>query len=137
KSTDPNACSAVTTFTVSASDNCSGVTVASTPPSGSSFPKGVTTVTSTATDASGNTASCTFTVTVNDTQPPAIVCPADMTIPTAAGQCSAVGNYVVTASDNCPGVVVVSNPPSGSTFPKGATTVTATATDASGNQSSC
>ena len=35
------------------------------------FPIGVTTVTWTATDASGNTATATQTVTVNDTQAPA------------------------------------------------------------------
>jgi len=33
-------------------------------------------VTCTATDGSGNTASCSFTVTVNDTTPPAVACPA-------------------------------------------------------------
>ena len=37
-----------------------------TPPSGSCFPPGVTTVTCTATDASANTATCSFTVTVFD-----------------------------------------------------------------------
>jgi hypothetical protein len=48
------------------SGNCSGVTVACSPPSGSCFPLGVTTVNCTATDASGNTAQCSFTVTVFD-----------------------------------------------------------------------
>jgi hypothetical protein len=38
--------------------------VVCTPPSGSCFPIGVTTVTCTATDASGNTATCTFTISV-------------------------------------------------------------------------
>ncbi len=51
-------------FTVGASDSCGGVTVTSTPASGSSFPVGTTTVNSTATDAAGNTSSCSFTVTV-------------------------------------------------------------------------
>jgi len=46
--------------------------VVSNPPSGSVFPVGVTTVTSTATDASGNTATCSFTVTIIDTQAPII-----------------------------------------------------------------
>ncbi len=44
---------------------CNPVTVNSNPPSGSTFPVGVTTVVGTATDARGNTASCSFTVTVN------------------------------------------------------------------------
>jgi uncharacterized repeat protein (TIGR01451 family) len=136
-STDPNLCSAVVNFVVTSSDNCPGSTLVSTPPSGSAFPKGTTTVTSTVTDTSGNTASCQFTVTVNDTQPPSIVCPSNLTVPAAPDACSAVVNYIVTAMDNCPGVTVVSSPPSGSTFPKGTTTVTATATDASGNTASC
>src|SRR6185503_12292687 len=54
----------VTNFTTTASDNCPGVTVVCTPASGSCFPVGTTTVTCTATDASGNTATCSFTVTV-------------------------------------------------------------------------
>src|SRR5262249_56108627 len=50
------------------------------PASGSLFPAGVTTITYTATDAGGLTATCTFTVTVSpDTQPPSIVnCPVNI-----------------------------------------------------------
>jgi hypothetical protein len=52
-------------FTVTASDLCSGaVLVSNVPPSGSVFPIGTTTVTSTATDDSGNTGTCSFVVTV-------------------------------------------------------------------------
>lgn len=47
-----------------ASDNCS-VTTSCSPASGSSFAPGTTTVTCTATDPSGNTASCSFKVAVN------------------------------------------------------------------------
>lgn len=46
------------------SDNCPGVTFACVPPSSSAFPAGVTTVTCTATDTSGNQNSCAFKVTV-------------------------------------------------------------------------
>src|SRR5262249_39691531 len=49
-----------------ASDNCPGVTTACVPPSGSCLPVGATTVTCTATDASGNTAMCSFSITVFD-----------------------------------------------------------------------
>lgn len=41
------------------------------------------------------------------------------------------------AIDDCPGVTVACNPPSGSNFPVGATSVTCTATDISGNHASC
>ena len=48
-----------------ATDNCGGqVTVTSSKASGSVFPLGVTTVLLTAKDAAGNTANCSFTVTV-------------------------------------------------------------------------
>ncbi len=47
-----------------ASDNCPGVMVSCNPASTSTFPVGTTTVTCTATDASANTAMCSFSVTV-------------------------------------------------------------------------
>lgn len=46
------------------SDNAPGVTYSCAPPSGAFFPLGVTTVSCVATDAAGNTASASFTVTV-------------------------------------------------------------------------
>ena len=54
---------AVVPFAVTATDNC-GVTVVSTPASGSVFAIGDTTVQSTATDSSANQASCSFNVHV-------------------------------------------------------------------------
>ncbi len=65
-------CSATVNFTVTANDNCSSPTVVSSPASGSVFPVGTTTVVSTATDAAGNSQSCSFTVTVKDVQGPVI-----------------------------------------------------------------
>jgi hypothetical protein len=56
---------AVVTFPLpAAADNCAVMTVTTAPASGSTFPIGTTTVTGTAVDTSGNTATCTFTVTV-------------------------------------------------------------------------
>src|SRR5207249_1177277 len=114
-----------------------GVTVSSSPASGSSFAIGTTTVTSTATDASGNTATCAFTVTVVDNQPPQITCPSDMTVNATLGDCSTNVNFTVSATDNCPGVTMSSSPASGSGFAVGTTTVTSTATDSHGNTSTC
>jgi len=59
----PIATRAPANFTVTASNDCGAVTSVCSPPSGSTFPVGTTTVTCTAIDASGNTAQCTFTVT--------------------------------------------------------------------------
>ena len=53
-------------FTVAASDNCGVATVVTSKASGSVFPVGATTVVATATDAVGNSSSCSFTVTVED-----------------------------------------------------------------------
>ena len=139
QSTDPNSCSAVVIYpNATATDNCPGVgTPVCTPASGSTFPKGTSTVSCTVSDASGNSNSCSFTVTVNDTQPPSISCPANITTIADQGVCTALVTFTVGAGDNCPGVTVASVPPSGSAFPVGTTTVVSTATDASGNQTSC
>jgi hypothetical protein len=107
--------------------------------SGSSFPVGTTTNIFRATDAAGNTSTCSFTVTVRDAQPPAITCPANITVTTPIGSCTAIANYTVTATDNCPGVTtaLVSGQASGSQFPLGVNTVVWRATDAAGNTSTC
>ena len=111
-------------------DNC---TVASVTNNGlASFPLGVTTVTWTVTDASGNTATATQTVTVNDTTLPTIVAPAALTVSSSA-TCGATGLALGTpvTGDNCSVASVTNNAPT--TFPLGATTVTWTVTDGSGN----
>jgi CSLREA domain-containing protein len=128
---DPGQCGAVVTYSApTTSGMCSAVTC--TPPSGSFFAKGTTTVTC----ASNGGPSCSFTVKINDTQPPAISCPANLTKPVGSG-CNAVVTYAPTVGDNCPGMTASCSPPSGSTFAVGTTTVTCTATDASGNTASC
>jgi hypothetical protein len=65
-------CSVTVNFAVTANDNCSPPTVVTSKASGSSFPVGTTTVVATATDAAGNSQSCSFTVTVKDATPPVI-----------------------------------------------------------------
>jgi len=118
-----------------ASDNCSVISVSSNFASGSVFPVGTTTVIYTATDASGNTGTTSFTVTVIDNQAPAILgTPASIIANADPGLCSAVVGWTSpNAFDNCSGVTLTSNFAPGSTFPVGVTTVIYTATDASGN----
>jgi hypothetical protein len=75
-------------------------------------------------------------VTVNDTEAPTISYPAGgvtVNLPLNSPATSMAVNYTVTAADNCPGVTLGVSPASGSVFNVGTTTVTATATDASGN----
>jgi CSLREA domain-containing protein len=132
-------CSKVVSYAnATATDNCPKVgTPSCTPPSGSIFARGVTTVTCTVTDGVGLTANCSFTVTVNDTQAPAIACPVSIVSTIPSGNCVMVSYPAPVATDNCAGVTVVCSPASGSCFPVGTTTVSCTATDASGNTSSC
>ncbi|HIO65151.1 MAG TPA: HYR domain-containing protein [Planctomycetes bacterium] len=63
----PSTCTAPVTWApLEFIDNCSGGTITSSVPSGSEFPVGVTEVLVTATDASGNSSSGSFTVTVEE-----------------------------------------------------------------------
>lgn len=72
---------AVVTFQATASDTCGEVTLACVPASGSTFAVGITTVVCTATDAAGNSASCSFGVNVRgDNQPPTAVITADQLV---------------------------------------------------------
>ncbi|MDX6403372.1 MAG: hypothetical protein QOH70_827 [Blastocatellia bacterium] len=147
RSTDSGTCAAnIDPGTATATDNCGAASVSGTrsdaQPLNAPYPKGTTTIHWTATDGSGNTASCDQTVTVNDTEAPAITCPANITTGTEPGTCSAhVVTGTATATDNC-GTATVSGTrsdgrPLTDTYPRGTTTITWTATDGSGNQSSC
>ena len=69
KVTDPGKCTAKVTFAPQATDNCPRATVTTEPQSGFDFPIGTTEVTCTARDASGNTASCQFNVSVYNPVP--------------------------------------------------------------------
>jgi hypothetical protein len=75
-------------------------------------------------------------VTGADENPPALRLPAPISVP-ATSPDGAVVEYLVTADDDTdPNPAVACQPASGSTFAIGDTTVTCTATDASGNQAS-
>ncbi|MEM7186193.1 MAG: HYR domain-containing protein [Bacteroidota bacterium] len=138
--TDPGLCSAMVTFPDAiALDNCT-VTVAQTGglPSGSAFPVGVNVVEFTATDSSGNTAVCTFTITVTDNEPPVAVCQ-DITI-----QLDANGMATITASDidggstdNCGIASLDASQTDFDCSDVGPNDVTLTVTDDNGNVSTC
>jgi hypothetical protein len=94
-------------------------------------------VTCTVNDGNGNSASCSFTVTVVDTTKPEITCPANIAVFTTDSSGTAV-SFTVVAEDLCSGTAtVVCSPSSGSVFAVGTTTVNCTATDASSNSSQC
>ncbi|WP_189606438.1 HYR domain-containing protein, partial [Salinimicrobium marinum] len=137
---DAGICGAVVEFTTPEGFDNSGdvsVTQIAGPVSGEVFPVGTTTVTFQAEDASGNTANCSFEVTVNDYEAPEITSVANITQNVDVDSCSATVEYELpTATDNCEGVTVEMNEglASGEVFPLGETTVTYTATDAAGNE---
>lgn len=143
RNNDAGQCGAVITYTnPTYSDNCEGAGLdhLSGGISGSPFPKGTTTVVWMATDASNNTATCSFSITVNDTERPNITCPANIAKGTDAGVCSAIVTYSLpTRSDNCDllGLDLLSGGTSGSSFPKGTTTVVWMVTDLSNNTRTC
>ncbi|MBI3950073.1 MAG: HYR domain-containing protein [Acidobacteria bacterium] len=126
--------------TVTALDNCDGsvpVSFSETQTNPGSSCNNTITRTWKATDSHGNTASCVETIAVNDTTPPTITCPPDITVASTAGSCAATGVNlgIPTTSDNCGSVTVSNSAPS--SFPVGRTVVTWTATDACGNRSTC
>ncbi len=139
----PNTCSKVVNFVVSATDNCPGLTLTAVPASGNVFNTGVTTVVVTATDASGNTSTKNFTVTVKESIKPVISCPSDITVNADPGVCNAIVDPgTATAIDNCPGAITITGTRNdgealNAPYPVGVTTITWKAKDGSGNQSTC
>jgi hypothetical protein len=125
---------AAVNYAATATDLLDGV-IAPTcaPASGSTFPLGATTVDCSATDAAGNTATGSFSVTVQDTTPPAVTVPADITAE-ATGAAGAAVIFSASAADLVDGAVPTTCvPASESTFPLGTTEVTCSAIDAAGN----
>lgn len=123
--------------TATVTDNCSASSTRSGIPAGNLFPIGMTAITYTATDVSGNTNVATQTVTVIDDTPPVINCPTNLPVVIEPGETNTVVNFTVSAGDNCSIASTNSTPPSGSTFAVGTNTVTTVATDASGNTNTC
>jgi hypothetical protein len=107
------------------------------------FPLGDTTVTMMASDAAGNSAQDTFTVTVNpgDATAPVLTAPSDQTAATAVGASTAALDVTSlgSGSDNLDDVVTITYKVGDTVldgaydFPIGETTVTMDATDAAGN----
>jgi hypothetical protein len=132
--TDLGLATAVVRYMVTARDGSGEVTLTSTPPSGAVFALGSTPVTATGTDSAGNSASCSFTVTVIDTEPPAIADQPDIVVTATSAAGANVTFDNPAATDNSGQIHVACTPGSGSLFAIGRGTVVCTATDGSGNR---
>jgi len=133
QSNDTDQCGAIVNYSVPNTDSACSIEFSH--PSGSFFPIGTTTVTWTR-----GSESCSFTVTVNDTQTPTVTAPANKIVNNDPGQCSAdVDPGSATGTDNCSGVTVngvrSDGLPLDSPYPGGTTTINWTSTDAHGNTS--
>jgi len=149
-----------TTAGFSVSDNCAcassdtsescqsrqDIAIVQSPAPGTPVGLGTYTITLSANDGSsnnggaGNTTTVQTTLTVADQTAPSISCPTNITVylPLNTPDTSMPVTYpAATATDNCSTPTITYDHASGSTFPVGTTTVTATATDAAGNHSSC
>ncbi len=138
---DPGVCSAdVTVPNITTADNCSGETISWTvsgattgtgtgQPGVQTFSVGLSTVDVTATDASGNTANCSFTVTVNDT-----VAPTTPVLADSVSDCS-VTVVAPTTTDNCAGTITGTTTDPLTYTTQGTSVVTWTFDDGVGNVS--
>ena len=139
---NPATCNAVVNWTApTATDNCAGTIIPTSPDApGATFALGAHTITYTANDGKGNQSTCSFIVTVTDNTPPVFAgCPADFSVPVNPTTCNAIVNWTPpTATDNCAGSIIPTSPDSpGATFTLGVHTITYTANDGKGNQSTC
>lgn len=137
----PNDCGAVVNYNVMATDNCPGVGVVVNPLSGHYFPVGTTQVDATATDAAGNTAECSFNVTVEDREPPKLECQELIFCNVLGEEITITPDDVITdLSDNCSGPDGITKVLSQTVFTDadlGENMVTLTVTDEAGNENSC
>ena len=128
-STDP-----ANTGTATATDDCSGVTVTYSDVSTGSCPE-VLTRTWTAEDDCGNVSTCVQVITIDDTTPPSLTCPGDVTIDCSASTDPA-NTGTATATDDCSGVTVSYTDSRAGACPE-VLTRTWTAEDDCGNVSTC
>ena len=129
-------CSATVT-PPTASDACDGAITGTTSDPLVYNSPGTYVVRWTFTDSHGNSSTANQNVIVQDTTAPVITCPADISISCSGDQFVPV-TFSATVTDNCDrSPTLTFSPASGTGFPVGSTLVTCTATDASGNPSSC
>lgn len=127
-------CNAVATWTAPAAPDCDVISFTTSHAPGSVFPVGATTVTYTATNINGLSATCSFTVTVTDTTAPTVSAPTPGVVVNTGSDCKATATWTPPQfADNCSVSFVTSTHAPGTVFSLGTHTVTYTATDGAGN----
>ena len=137
ESTDPS-----NTGTPIVSDNCGPLNVVHSDVNDLDDCLGTGTITRTwtVTDGCNQTAQCVQIITVEDSTPPALVCPGNISVHSDPGCDGAVVTFPdPLITDNCDPAptLIACSPPSGSVFPIGTTQVTCTAQDACMNIGNC
>ena len=156
---DPDLCSRNVTFSTPIAEDCnSPVTVTQVANtagdlirSGQEFPLGTTEIVFQAEDNCGNTSTCSFDITVEDSQEPSISCPSnDVVVCADAVSCdwTATASIAPTGVDNCPSASVTyditgattasgTGSAEGEVFALGTSTVEYTVTAANGQTATC
>ena len=144
---DANQCSAVVNYPVpTATDTCSGTTIVCLPPSGVVLEAGTSqTVTCTATDAKGNMSTCSFKISVQDSQPPTIVCPTTPVQINAGGACTvtvpditaSVRNSISDACTPASSLTVTQSPAPNTSVGSDLRFINITVSDAAGVSTTC
>lgn len=155
KNADPYSCVALTHFNVAASDFCSPASISPINPvvpvsvvgpvgangytSYAFFPVGVSTIVYKASDAAGNTNTCSFKVTVTDNQVPLLTCkPATVTLNAQGRVMISPSDVFQQGSDNCGSINLQSVTPHLFTCDNlGTNTVILTVNDGNGNTTQC
>lgn len=122
----------VTAPAAGGSDNCS---VQVQGPSSGFRALGTSTLAYRASDPSGNQATCSTSVTVQDTTAPLLVCPPPAVAQCTGDQQAVVDPGVATTLDGC--TTATANAPGAASYPLGTTPVAYTAVDEAGNQAQC
>ncbi|MEZ4907784.1 MAG: HYR domain-containing protein, partial [Saprospiraceae bacterium] len=152
---DVDLCTSNVIYSTPVATDCNSpvtVTLTSGIASGQAFPLGDTEITFTATDACNNTAECTFTITVEDSQIPSITCPVnEVTVCTEETSCEWSSDAAINATynDNCAGSTLSYSitgettgtgtgiVPAGTMFALGTSTVTYTVTADNNQTATC
>jgi hypothetical protein len=137
---DANGAASITAADINnnSTDNCAIISLTAGQTSFTCANLGANTVSLTATDASGNSSSCNATVTVLDTVSPVVNCQ-NVTIYLDANGAASITAADINnnSTDNCAIISLIAGQTSFTCANIGANTVSLTATDASGNSSSC